>query len=151
MKAVGCFYMHGRVRCGGHSCSESSLMHNGRTHKCTQGHNHTYKWAKYACEGSLGTLQEKCVYLFALPFFIPFTQTLAGHSLAPCLSFFLWICTLSQARLILVFMSLAWRAYYYYHYSYYAWEITLGVGGAEAGFSLLQSSDWSDLWFMQIV
>lgn len=72
----------------------------------------------------------------------------------PRLSCFLCIRAPSQARLILIFMSWARRAYYYYHYCYYAFwgrEITLGLAEAvqRQGLSLLQSSDWSDLWFMR--
>lgn len=52
IKAVACFYMHGRVTCGGHGCFKSSLMYNGGTHKCTPGGNHR-KWAKYAWVGLL--------------------------------------------------------------------------------------------------
>lgn len=146
--------MHGGVMCEGHSCLKSSLMRHGRTHKYTQGHNHTYKWAKYACEG-VTRLSSGEMCLFVSPSFaVTYTITPAEQPLAPRLSCFLCICTPSQARLILIFMSWAWRAYYYYHYCYYAFqgrEIILGRVEAEhkQGLSLLQSSDWSDLWFMQ--
>lgn len=146
--------MHGRVMCGGHGCFKSSLMQNGRTYKYTQGHNHTYQWAKISMQG-VTHLSSGAMCLFVpFSFSVACAQTLTEHLLGPRLSCFSCISRPFQPTLILIFMSWSWRTYYYSHYWYYAFrgrKITLGLGEVvqKPGLSLLQSSDWSDLWFMQ--
>ena len=137
--------------CGGHSCLKSSLMHDGRTHKYTRGHNHVYKWAKYVCEGSLGSLKEKWVHLFLSPFLQHATKQWQSAHLALVWVVFLCICIPSQARLILIFMSWAWRAYYYYHYCYYAFrgrKITLGLAEAVQNQQPITAPIIRLVWFM---
>lgn len=147
IKAVGCFYMHKGVMCGGHSFLRSSLMHNERIQKYTQGHNHTYEWAKYSCEGSLSSLNEEHSLFFHVTFR---KKKVAKHSVVPRLSCFLCICSRSQAVLTLIFMTWVWHTYYYYHYCYYAFEgreVALGLAEVMQK-QELHSLDWSDLGFM---
>lgn len=56
-----------------------------------------------------------------------------------------------QARLILIFMSLAWHAYYYSHYCYYAFrgrKITLGLAEAVQKQGAITAPIIGLVWFM---
>lgn len=147
--------MHGGVMCEGHSCLKTSLMHDGRTHTNTRGDTitHTNEQNMHGRGHTRLSSGEMCL-LDSFPFTAACANTRRPLTCPFVGVVFLCICTLSQARLILIFMSWAWRPYYYYHYCYYAFrgrEITLCLAEAvqKRGLSLLQSSDWSDLWFMQ--
>lgn len=146
IKAVGCFYMHGRVTRGGHSCFKSSLMHNGRgTHKCIPVWNHN-KWAKYAWMGLCTYVKEECIDSFVFFFFSSMWTNIRKHSLGPSLSL-LSISIPSQAWLIKIFMSRPWHACHYFHYCYYAFQAgnkktTLTLVEVFQKLSVLQSSDW---------
>lgn len=111
IKAVGCFHMHRKMACGGHSCLKSSLMLNGRTHKSTPGQNHN-KWAKYEWMGL-------CNYVHDLIyFFSSMWINLRKHLPDPRLGL-LSVSISSWTWLIKIFMSRIWQEYYYFHYLYY--------------------------------
>lgn len=56
--------------CGGHSCSKSSVMHNGSTRKYTQGHNHHTNEQSMSVRGYSPIFSKKKARLFILPLYI---------------------------------------------------------------------------------